>query len=1417
MKRLVIAWCRLAALAVCLVPLGNLYAAVPWTGASTPDNAGQDVNIIANATLTNGGGRVTVDTSLGADVTITPVGGNWTVTAGNATVLDLVTTAAARKITIDLSSFNLSFMGSLAAPLLITHSGPGQIVLNIGDGHEIHFSHAATGLHGTFFLVTMRTDRTAPAVLVKRAAAGNNDASMYIDNYSYVGFIGTDTTLATEAATIQFDPTNGLANTGRLRLIIAEQTVNPAPPAPPFVDFATFAIEGVLNDSDTGFPYNLADVDFNTLAGQQAKVIIDNSGAPTSASWAGLLVLNNNDAYPILRANPWLEALPHNAGVQTGCLMGKNGNMQLNDGAYLDYVGGTANLLTVMEGAASYPAALAPYVPVIPLTVLNNFMVNGNLPVLNTLIKQRNSSAFIVDAGDPTSEQYATIYPSITMLGLSKLYFSSRVDGEMVTQNADFTVDPTKQFTGMAGYGSIVFDVEGRCDVSGVSSGTTKTNAINILSLKELNVGGPVVIKGSETNFKVRNFELDEEDVLKQYGKACFMVNGRLNLINMAWQHDDEIHAIYEKNDPLQSEPCYIGGETFYLKQLINYRPTIALYNSALMLNTSAALTGVDILTPSNGTAANSSQVYFYYNGWQIDTIGRSLMLGTNIGSTAEDLGTIISRAAHFNVWQEFAQATAQTIQISCETDSNNAYVTQELYLNPTRVITGQLSTHNVYLAHDTNVSLGIDAEAGTDPISLMPYTLVSTGSLLVNAEYLNFLSQGGDPYNKPETSIETGQGGIFVDNFGSFGVSGTLRLFIDAMVGVGPYGPNSTVVLPANQVYFDNRVGIANSRLDLTALAQRTIVAAGSTYPDFSLDWEFVTKDYANWTPYLVPNVIAAGLLPAPSAANIASLPVVSGTVDQFQIFNSRAGDPANIIVDAGYIRDLEFLLGTKSGENPTGILIVKNNATVGIGKFNTVAENKLNLGIDGVTIMADGSAQIFLTDDIVVNNICHIIAGPNFGVAGAQQLTITSEVPREFRIRAGATLDLSMFDSPNRELVIAGDVRLIFEPNSRLILGKDAVTGTGGILTFTDNAQMLFQRHVQQNRPDGTSLGSTEDIRVRISGKGTIRMLEDSMVDIPREAYASIESGGVTGINQTAIYWVFEDSARMQIGSETDFGGSLQIGNTATVEGGSVAVTFQLNGTGVNFEINSQGFLGLGTGIVNKKSTHPNDWRVANTFNVTGITLAIDEGTFNHNQIYSGDHEFASLLCFGAMSTGFTLSSASAFAQTHILGGGNIALIANTGAYINPTVLTTDGTISAQLSAGILASQAVLLDPSKTAPSFPCTPANAYFYMKANGCQGGATIGTNTEREQICKRAELCRLNLDSVTAGYIITFGAGLTAVSTINRPVIQGVINIDGAYTDPGRGLAVGVIGIRLTPERPETLTSILTPTFIATRV
>ncbi|MCL5436761.1 MAG: hypothetical protein M1549_02715 [Candidatus Dependentiae bacterium] len=1464
MKRLLGAWGHLALLAVCLLPLRVGAVPVTWDGSGTPDATNKDVSIQANAPLGAADTRVTV-TANGMPVTISSTG-NYTVTAndtaGHPVALDLIATGASDTITLDLTSNSFSFLGN-NAELLITHIGAGKIIIKLGSGQTLTLSNNRT-THGVYFLTTMRDDRAGAAIVVQRATTADaSDATLLIDNYSYFGFVG-ETGTQNLTALMQFDATSDLSPLNNSRLVL--QLAKVPAPADTTLNFASFSVQGVSVPVAEGSTYNLSQVDFNTLAGQTVTMEMLNSVGTTA--WSGLLVLNNNEAYPALRADPWVENTAPQPGVQPGFVVGANGVIQVDGYAYLDYVGSAMNLLTVEEGAAAYPATQAPYVPIMS-TVAGKFMVNGVVPPVNTLIKQRNPSALIIDSSNPVTGQYATQFAAINLQGLlSKIYFSSCTDAHAPNTTVnDFTVDPANQFTGMAGYGSIVFDVEGRCDITGATG--PASNAIEILSLAANNTGGSVDIWGTETNFKLRTFA-KTSGILDQYGKACFLINGRLNLNNLNLQHTDEIHVINERNIPNQSEPCYIGGETSYLAQPTvegptTYRPTIALYNSFFSLNTSAALTGVDILMANQSGAtttppgvSNVSSIYFYYNGWQVDTIGRSLILGTNVGATAEDLGTIISNAAHFNVWQEFSTAQ-QLIQISCETAPNNGKVTEGLGTTHPPAFLGQLATHNIFLGHGTNISLGVDATQGTSPIS--PYTtfaLNSTGELLVNAEYINFDSQGGDPLNNPSTSIESGQGGIFIDNYGSFTVLGLLRAFFNAMVGVGPWGANASVTLPENQVYFSNGVNIANSVLDLTQVAptatpvQSVIVASGSSYSNYALDWEFITKNYNTnttvtpnvpyWTPYLVPAVIPPGFLPPATAQNIGkytsgattyyALPVVNGVVDQFQIFNSRQGDPAHLIIDGGTIRDLQFSLGSQPGEVPTGVIILQNDANVGIGKFNTVALNRLDMGIDGITLIPNGSATVYIDDDIIVNNICQIVPGPDFGASGNQKLTISSVIPREFRIKSGATLDLSLFNNANYEVVIAGKVTVVFEPGSRLVIGNDSPTAGGGILTFTEDSVMAFEPYVAQNLAVGSSLTDTNSFRVRIYGQGTIQMLENSSVQIPREAYVGIESGltviaGFTRtastVNTTAINWTFQDAAAMHIGTEDTYGGSLQVGNVSGTTGEivhPVSVTFQLNGPNVVFEVNSQGFLGLGTGICNKTLSAPNNWRVANTYDVLAVTLKIDQGTFNHNQIYSGDSDDASLLAIGAIAsdgtgatTGLTVSSSSNFAQTQVLGGGNIAVItgmAPYGAnnYINPPVLTTDGVINANFADGIMASKQVLLDPSKTAPTWPATPANTYFYLKANSYQGGATIFGNTEVEQKTKIAEVCRLSLDAVTAGYVTTSGTGTSAVSTIYRPVIQGVINIDGSYTDPGRALAVGSMGVLLFNG---------VPAFFATRV
>ncbi len=97
------------------------------------------------------------------------------------------------------------------------------------------------------------------------------------------------------------------------------------------------------------------------------------------------------------------------------------------------------------------------------------------------------------------------------------------------------------------------------------------------------------------------------------------------------------------------------------------------------------------------------------------------------------------------------------------------------------------------------------------------------------------------------------------------------------------------------------------------------------------------------------------------------------------------------------------------------------------------------------------------------------------------------------------------------------------------------------------------------------------------------------------------------------TRLNLKFIDNAKILIGSDSDFGGALQVGNTTdqSENGGSIDFTLTigdlvLDSFGAGLVIGSQGFLGLGVGVVNKPSTTlvaPNNWLVGNLFNVNAV----------------------------------------------------------------------------------------------------------------------------------------------------------------------------------------------------------------------
>src|SRR5690606_1963443 len=104
------------------------------------------------------------------------------------------------------------------------------------------------------------------------------------------------------------------------------------------------------------------------------------------------------------------------------------------------------------------------------------------------------------------------------------------------------------------------------------------------------------------------------------------------------------------------------------------------------------------------------------------------------------------------------------------------------------------------------------------------------------------------------------------------------------------------------------------------------------------------------------------------------------------------------------------------------------------------------------------------------------------------------------------------------------------------------------------------------------------------------------------------------------------------------------------------TVDVTFIIDGVGTLFQINRQGFFGMGVGMANKVSSIPNEWLVNCLENVTQVTFDIREGNFSHNQIVSGNENTAALLAIGpAESYTFNFD----VADSRILGGGNMVLL--------------------------------------------------------------------------------------------------------------------------------------------------------------
>ncbi len=635
---------------------------------------------------------------------------------------------------------DLTFKGSQSkkrqTPLLLFVVPGSNVDFVINGRHDVSFT-ADKSSGGTYVFVGMSDENPTNVAFIRNPFSFDvqDNVGIHIGRRSVMSFASQN---CHQSGAIIFDPTNQVGSAGRMVLNIA--------PTGGFI-VRPSTIKGIFRD----FVHpTLANIDMAILGGGESKVEIINTGNDSQAS---LQVVNANDRLFDLLADPFLTLDARNdvfdynglfSGVQHGFVLGANGILDINDNAFLDYVG-LANNVCPLSLCLTNTA---------PIDCCDCCITNTACPRIpcfegcdpESLTKQRNPSAFFVDGSfDPCST------PAQIFLGeQSAIFFRSGVDCAGFVKNPfppfQFTVNPNRK---TAGAGEIVFDVEGKLQVHGSNGECSLLSKLEILSLEVASTGGPLFYNGDEVIFPSRTCNMVDCCTFRAYNSASFLVNNRLELFDTVLVHTDQNHKVIRNND-ICSEPTYVGGEIAHLLECCVARPKIVFYNSRLFVHTDVAFTGLDLVIPNltipDETTLrkhsapdafcvdlfdcdncdvveafplpclnNVSEFRFFYNGNKLDNgIGRQMILGTHVGSLACNECSLISADTHLDVVPEGCcdASGSQVDQILLlTTAANNGVIICPL---DGEDVTGQFSQQTIFLGNGSNISIGeqIDSQA---------------------------------------------------------------------------------------------------------------------------------------------------------------------------------------------------------------------------------------------------------------------------------------------------------------------------------------------------------------------------------------------------------------------------------------------------------------------------------------------------------------------------------------------------------------------------------------------------------------------------------------------------------------------------------------------------------------------------------
>ncbi len=1296
---------------------------------------------------------------------------------------------------------DLKFVGASAEdgghPLFIAVRGGHKVIFRTNGRKSITLE--PNGLNGGSVKLYVIMDGT---ILEFNRASAHLEDNIFI-NLGYRAALGyaSDKALSDEGVgIIQFNPTN--LDKGRMALAIDNK--------------ASVLISGRTIKNHRAESYDLvyADIEKTCPAGCQAIFGIINSNPDASSR---LLVLNANKTlahHQIWHPKTYL-------GKTYGFVLGCNGKLSLGTLTFLAYVG--LSLDQCLKGSEHMPCGID---SVIDGCLCENCAGLSHESLSNVpferIFKKRNPSALIVDGYNDK----AALPACIDLAAQSAVVFLSGVDCEGkiendLTSEFPFTVSPSKRTPGA---GNMLLDVEGCLTVAGAGTDPiAHPTKLEILSLFSTPTGATVLIDGTGSkNFPARTFA-KHDGAYRAYNSGYFFFNNNAILYKTFLVHTDQNHKVCD-NDDLRSEPTYVGGEINKLTG--KARPRVIFSDSTLMVHTSLALTGVDLLVPNalecclpceeqelsaeKAKCIDCKQMYtypchrahhfahmhqaieadkeksdddlvnakpcdnlskftFFYNGYAKDNgTGRQMILGTYPGSTTCDCCNVVNQDSHLDIMQLADQScTCSNIhELVLNVAPNNSTIIEGVPAD----ITGQFSINTIFLGHASNTSVG-------SPTGQVPEHF-SCPTLTIDGNYFSFNSRGGI-INYPQASNICGQGGIFVDNNGTIRAINTCGVNMGVMV---TKSGNGVIDLPGPIVRFGYGLGEADWKLDLSKTP--VIIPAGSVLSDYVLNWNTICKD-----PNFLPFICTCTACPANAAAvaNVTGLPTVLGEVDQLFIRGSRIGDPAHIKVgNGGNVRELIFPDACQQGFAPTAVIVLENDGKVGLGSAHTNVDSlaaSVVMGNNGITIIANGDSRVLLNEDIVINNVCHIVQGPNW--ASSNRLLIESDCCRTILVKSSGVLDLTSF-TVNGVVVIGGNVKLVLEPGAKIILGTVE-------LKFSENAGIFSEPVSKTLLPTTkpTDLTALDALRAKFIGStGIVRFTGCSYFIIPEGAFVGVETMPNCSIN-TNLNFILEDSAHWSIGQCSLIGGAFQVGNTSDQgTGASINFSLQINGNDAEFYIGQGAFVGLGSAIAYKLyGSVPNEWLIGQTYNVQSISINVLNGVFSHNIIWDGNRSSEQFSLVGsAMAIGggsstptFTIDFSgdtdgrtANLSRSAIRGGGNLFLTSTT----TPTGMNIQNLNTSTV--GILSS-----DPLFRLPLDRQLSGSASVVF--NDWRNADILGSASQYNSRCDVGPFIR---NEMMAGYVDR--------GFIQRLVQIAIIGSAGTTTDQSHSIDIGAAAIRLVP-------------------